>query len=203
MIGRVSDDIEERRLVGAFWTLVVSIPLLPVLLAVTAFLYAKLGPAYSAEVSIKEAGATVALKFYWVWDETKDDGRYLTVRAPSGGVTANICGFDWAHWARTSVYLTEDRAIAVLGPQPCDYIVRRPYRRVDRAFRLASDRWTYLGAFDFGSSGSERILRFIPATEQRECIPMLSEDTGEDWSPRNGARKERCLQSALVIAPRS
>jgi hypothetical protein len=203
MIGRVSDGIEERRVVGAFWTLVVSILLLPVILAVTAIIYTELVPAYSAEVYIKEIDATVAHKFYWVWDEMKNNGRYLTVRALSGGVTANICGFDWAHWARTSVYLTEDRAVAVLGPQQCDYIVRPPYRTMDRAFRLPSDHWTYLGAFDFDSSGSHRVLRFIPALEQRECIPMRGEHIGDDWSPRNGARKERCSQSALVIAPHS
>jgi hypothetical protein len=203
MIGRVSDGVEERRVVGGFWTLAVSILLLPVILAVTAILYTELAPAYSTEVYIKEIDATVALKFYWVWDEMKDNGRYLTVRAPSGGVTANICGFDWAHWARTSVYVTEERAVAVLGSQQCDVIVRPPYRRMDRAFRLSSDHWTYLGAFDFGSSGPHRILRFIPAVEQRECIPMGGEHIGDDWSPRNGAREERCSQSALVIAPHS
>jgi len=167
----------------------------PVILLVTGIVYTGLVPAYSAEVHIKEVDVTVALKFYWVWDEMKDNGRYLIVRAPSGGVKANICGFDWAHWARTSVYHAEDRAVAVLGPQQCDYIVRPPYRTVDRPFHLSSDHWTYLGAFDFGNSGAHRILRFIPAMEQRECIPsipMRGEHIGDDWSYRNGARADQC-----------
>src|SRR3974390_3575165 len=119
MNGRVSDSMDERGVVGGFWTLAVSILLLPVILPVTAILYTKLVPAYSAEIYIKDIDATVALKFYRVWDEMKDNGRYVTVRAPSGRVTPNVCGFDWAHWARTSVYLTDDRGGAVLGPEEC------------------------------------------------------------------------------------
>jgi hypothetical protein len=197
MIARISDAIDERRVLGGFWTLIACILALPLILPVSAILYIDLVPAYSADVRIAEINATVTLRFYWVWDEMKDNGRYLTVSAPAGHVTANICGFDWAHWARTSVYLTEDHAVAVLGPQECDYIVRPPYRKVDRAFRTASENWTYLGAFDFGSSGGRRILRFIPASEQRECIPMRGEPTAYEWAPRNQARRDRCDQAGL------
>jgi hypothetical protein len=187
MVG-AADESDERRLIGGFWTLVVSILLMPVVFPTVAFLYMRLVPAYSADVYIPPIDATVALKFYWVWDEMKDNGRYLTLRAPGGAVTLNICGWDWAHWARTSVYLTQDRAVAVLGPQECDYLVRPPYRTVNHVFRVPSDNWTYLGAFDFSSSS----FRFIPATEQRECIPMLGEDRGGEWLARNSARRERC-----------
>jgi hypothetical protein len=199
MIGHVSNGNDEWRVVAGFWTLAVSILLLPVILLVAANVYTEMVPAYSAAIHIKEIDATVALRFYWVWDGAKDEGRYLSVRAPSGGAALNICGFDWAHWARTSVYLTEERAVAVLGPHYCDYILRSPYRTIDRAFRVPSDSWIYLGAFDFRGSGSRHILRFIPAMEQRECIPMSGQDIGGDWAPRNGARAVRCRQSSLMI----
>ena len=184
-----ADNSDERRVFGGFWTLVASIFLMPVVLQIMVCVYIRLVPAYSADVQISQIDATVTLRLYWERDQ--DNGRYLTLRAPGGAVTLNICGWDWAHWARTSIYLTQDRAIAILGPQECDFIVRGPYRTVDQAFRVPSDKWTYLGAFDFSHSG----FRFISAADEGECIPMLGESRGHEWSPRNAARRERCGHS--------
>jgi hypothetical protein len=75
------------------------------------FAASKIFPAHPAAFYIKKVDATVGLKFYWIWNETRDN-RYLTVRTPQGTVTYPMCGFDWAHWSRTNIYLAGDQKIA-------------------------------------------------------------------------------------------
>jgi hypothetical protein len=152
-------------------------------------------PAYSAAFYIQEIGASVRLQFYWVWDEARDNGRYLTVSGPQGSIRHRLCGYDWAHWARTGIYLTADRKVAVLGPRYCDYLVSLTSREVARAWKMASENWMYLGAFDFVGyprGSGERMLRFISAAEQGECIEMMSDERLPDWAVRNGARRRSC-----------
>ena len=175
----------------------IAILLSPVVLVICVWLYTSYVPAHSAEVHIAEADATVRLDFYWVWDEMADNGRYLTVTTPVGWIRQNVCGFDWAHWSRTSVYLTETRGIAVLGPDHCDYLFRLPLHKIERAFQVPSEGWIYLGAFELRSDGMLRRLRFVPATEERECIPMPGGSLWYDWAPRNQARRARCNASDL------
>jgi hypothetical protein len=155
----------------------------------------KLFPAHSAEFHIKELDATVGIQFYRLWRVGDGDGRYLTVSTRHGHVTHEMCGFDWAHWSRTSVYLAGADQIAVVGAQECDYLISVEGLVVSRAFKVPSADWVYLGAFDFtASSGdpSARELRFVPASEQRECIEEATEPPMYDWAVRNSARRSSC-----------
>jgi hypothetical protein len=160
--------------------------LLPVLYVV----YNVFVPVCSAQTRIDALDAMLKLKFY------RDAGRYLTIETRSGGTTVQMCGYDWAHRARTSLYLTSDKNLVVMGPDACDYLISMEPLRVIHPFKVASDDWTYLGAFDldYSSSGARELrLRFIPATEQEECLyPMVSvERFPVEWN-RNSERKKQC-----------
>jgi hypothetical protein len=161
--------------------------------------YSLLVPAYSARFQIPESGTTVGLEFFWandLWrDGLSEKTRYITVTSPRGTVKYSMDGWDWAHRARTSVYVTNDeKSLAVLGPDHEDVVIDIEQLKVSRAFRITSQDWTYLGAFDFVPSvirGRDRTFRFIPASEQAECVP--TEPNGSKlWAPRNSARKSRC-----------
>jgi hypothetical protein len=77
----------------------------------------------------------------------------------------------------------------MLGTAYADYIVDLSDRTIkDLTGQVASDGWKYLGAFDGG-----RNLRFIPATEQRECSATAV--NGEEpyaWAARPKSRQEWC-----------
>jgi hypothetical protein len=156
--------------------------------------YFSIIPAYSADHDVEAVRTNVLLEFYMVWDETKEDGRYLTISSPTGRRTVKMCGFDWAHRSRTGLYLTEDNKLAVMGPKECDYIiVNVETLKLANVRPAASEGWTYLGAFQIvlESDYKTRKLRFIDASEQAECIEMAI----ESWSPtlpRNHARREDC-----------
>jgi hypothetical protein len=175
----------------------VCILLSPLMLFIAAVLYTAVVPAHSAEFYIEEIDTTVALKFYWRWGDTNGDGRFLTVRAPRGRITQDVCGWDWAHWSRTSVYLTPDRKIAVLGPDQCEYLVNLAPISIAHPVRAPSEHWIYLGAFALagyprGSRGRLH-LRFISAAEQGECVLRGSvADEPLPDSPRERARKRSC-----------
>jgi hypothetical protein len=126
------------------------------------------GPAFSANVDIKEPAATIKLKFYGVWDVAGTDGRYLTVATPRGQITRAMCGFDWLHYSETKVYLTPDRKVAVLGPNSCDYLVSLDPLGMMEVNNLPSTGSTYLGAFGLvqRSANPDKFeLRFAPASE--------------------------------------
>jgi hypothetical protein len=163
-------------------------------------------PAYSAEFYIKERDTTVTLAFYPVRDfwgshepvaTEQNSGRFLTVSTPDGQITQKMCGYDWAHNARTSVYLADDHDIALVGVDQCDYVIStRPFSTTP-AINKPSDRWIYLGAFDLvdhdsgaghGMPSHTRELRFIPADEEAECIKA---GTGSA-TIRNAARRASC-----------
>ena len=149
-------------------------------------------PVHSASVFIPELNATIKLDFYMVWDETQESGRYLTVSSQEASVRSQIYGFDWVHNARTSVYETPDRKIVVLGPVGADYVIdpRRGELKSLSSF-ASSVGWNYIGAFDFGRA--YHTLHFFPASQQPECIPMLT-SRDESWPKMSRAeyRKEDC-----------
>ena len=175
----------------------VCILLSPLMLFIAAVLYTTIVPAHSAEFYIDEIDTTVALKFYWRWSDTNGDGRYLTVRAPHGQITQDICGYDWAHWSRTSIYLTPEHTIAVIGPDQCEYLVTIDPLGVSDLRGDASEQWTYLGAFDLagyphGGRGPMH-LRFLRATEQDECLTRGAQPlTPRPDRPRASARDRNC-----------
>jgi hypothetical protein len=155
-----------------------------------------------AETTIAEIDTRVTLKLYNTWDENTNSGRYLTATSPSGSTKIKMTAFDWVHNARTGVYLTADRRIAILGPSGDDYLFSPGAEQATSAASIASDDWTYLGAFDFaflpdGTQG----LRFILAIEQAECIPMQSSVTG--MRVRQEARRSRCNRYEYPAAPRA
>jgi hypothetical protein len=151
------------------WRILGAIALLPLALPASCALYLNLVPAHSASFHVGEIDTTVSLAFHWVWAESGgNSGRYLTVRSRQGSVTHHMCGFDWAHFPRTRVYLTAERTIAVQGSDECLPFVR-PDLIVSYNARSGSQGWRYLGAFDLvaaphGVPGT-RQLRFIPASE--------------------------------------
>jgi hypothetical protein len=151
------------------------------------FIYGIVVPAHSAEIRIPEIGATVRLDFHYTWS-VHDDGRYLTVRTRRGSTTVGICGYKWTHRARTSVYLTEDGKVAVLGSENgCDALASVNPLGITARFQEPSESWRYLGAFDFTPVTYERALRFFPASEQRECVPR----SGSAERPVYGRHRER------------
>jgi hypothetical protein len=139
--------------------------------------YSLLVPAYSARFQVPGSGITVGLSFFWandLWsDGLNDKTRRVTVRSPRGTVKYSMEGWDWAHRARTNVYLVDDNLLAVLGPED-DVVIDINQLNISRASRTTSEGWRYLGAFDFVQpviGGYGRTLRFIPATEQAEMRP--------------------------------
>ena len=160
--------------------------------------YMSVVPPYSATMEVPELKTAVTLRFYYIWDVQGDQGRRLTIQAPPGNTTIKMYAFDWAHNSRTSLYLTSERELAILGPMGDDRLVSLD-TLIRKNARGPSDDWTYLGAFDFADflepdplsniARRWRELRFISATEQAECIPMRG-DTIYQWQVRNNARQQ-------------
>ena len=164
-----------------------------VLIALGGLVYTQLVPVATAVTLIPELKASVRLELYYTLGD-RDSGEYLTIDRPAG--RSKIGGImDWAHWSRTSLYLTEDRKLAVLGTAYEDYIVDPSNLTIKGlAGRIASERWTYLGAFDGGHS-----LRFIPVSEQRECnATAMHDEEPYAWAARPQSRQERCRGSELA-----
>jgi hypothetical protein len=148
-------------------------------------------PAYSASTQIADLQATLTLRFYYIWDEQADRGRYLYVSTPGSKTRIALKAFDWAHNSRTSIYLTRERKIGIVGPIGDDYLVSSDPLQTTTA-RGASYDWSYLGAFDFQLlQGGARRLRFISAAEQAECIPMRGVGIESD-QVRKMARQRDC-----------
>jgi hypothetical protein len=148
-------------------------------------------PAYSASTEIADLQTTLTLRFYYIWDEQADHGRYLYMRTPAGKIRIAMTAFDWAHNSRTSIYVTPERKIAIIGPIGDDYLASLdpPQTMIAKG---PSDDWSYLGAFDFQLlQGGARRLRFVSAAEQAECIPMVGADI-EDQQVRKAARQRHC-----------
>jgi hypothetical protein len=160
-------------------------------------IYQTFVPAYSA--SFLNKNVTLKLEFFRA-NDLFGDGldskvRYLTLTGPNGRVKYGMQGWDWSHRARTSIYATDNGNFVVLGPDYEDVLIDVGQLTTSRAFRIASQDWTYLGAFDFvrGQNGDhDRTFRFISATEQAECVPSWPLSDGEARLPRGAARKQRC-----------
>lgn len=167
--------------------------ILPVVIVVAAMLaHSDIVPVHSASTTIPDVETDLTLRFYNTWRDN-DFGRYLYVNTPSGRIRIAIAAFDWAHYARTSVYLAPERKIAVLSPSGADYLVSLDLLKKTNVAAGASENWTYLGAFDYESAKDGRqTLRFIGAAEQAECIPMLKEGPYRADKVRMGARQKYC-----------
>jgi hypothetical protein len=142
---------------------------MPVFAFLTEILFYSVFPWHSAEHYVEAIRTNVRLEFYLVWDEAKEDGRYLTISSPAGRKTFEICGFDWAHYSRTNLYLTKDNDIAVEGFDHCDYVVAFApdmLKLIEWRATVPAE-WTYLGAFEIVADGPrrEKKLRFIDASE--------------------------------------
>jgi hypothetical protein len=165
------------------------------LIVLGGLVYTQLVPVAAAVTFVPELKASVRLELYYTLGD-RDSGEYLIVEGPHGRAAGKIGGvLDWAHWSRTSLYLTEDRKLAVLGTAYEDYIIdpSRPTIAV-LAGRIASEHWTYLGAFDGGHS-----LRFIPASEQRECnATAMHDEQPYAWAARPQSRHEWCLGTGAI-----
>jgi hypothetical protein len=133
-------------------------------------IYAYFVPAYSASAQLNELQATVKLQFHL--SDNPHSGRALTVSTPDSSAKASMCGYDWAHYGRTELYLTERRTIAVISKE-CDYEISFGPLHIDdrtaasgvrpgRAVKFRSKSWTYLGAFDFLNEHRTRTLAFQP-----------------------------------------
>ena len=140
---------------------------------------------------IADLRTTLTLRFYYIWDEQADRGRYLSISTPGGTTRIAMKAFDWARNSRTSIYVTPERKIAIIGPIGDDYLVSSDPPQAMTA-RGPSDDWSYLGAFDFQllQGGAQR-LRFVSAAEQDECIPMVGADIEGD-QVRKMARQRYC-----------
>jgi hypothetical protein len=161
------------------------------------FVHSAIVPAHSASTTIPDVKTELTLRFYYTWDESTDSGRYLYVDTPRGRIRVYMTAFDWAHNARTSIYLTPERKIAILGPAADDYLLSLDSLTAKalaaKPAAGASENWTYLGAFDFEvARGSGRLLRFVSAAEQAECIPMLMDVPYEAYKIRTSARQLTC-----------
>jgi hypothetical protein len=169
--------------------IVVAIPVVPLAAYIV---YGAIVPAHSASTVIADVRTTLTLRFYYTWDGDNDDsGRYLHLTGPTGHLQVKMTAFDWAHNARTSLYLTPRREIAVLGPMGDDWLISLdPPRGI--LLREPADNWTYLGAFDYEWLPlNERRLHFFSPAEQAECIPMMTDRFGSHLT-RASARSTRC-----------
>jgi hypothetical protein len=182
---------EGWRIRRVLFVLPLAVLLAPVMPIIALLVYAFFFPAYSASVVIPELQARVLLRFYYVQND--ESGRHLTVATPRGDVTIGMTAFDWAHNSRTSIYLTPDSKLAVLGPAGDDYLVSFNPSPMNAGppVGVESNEWVYLGAFDYDLSGGARTLRFLTAQEQGECIPMVGVAT-KATDTRPNARQSRC-----------
>jgi hypothetical protein len=138
-----------------------------VIIAAGVIAHSAMVPVHSASTTIPDLETGLTLRFYSTWSDA-DSGRYLYVDTPRGGIRIYMTAFDWAHHARTNVYLTPERKIAVLGPSGDNYLVSLDPLTTNVAAGV-SENWTYLGAFDFQPAETgERPLRFISAAEQSQ-----------------------------------
>ncbi|MBN8957241.1 MAG: hypothetical protein J0H17_11835 [Rhizobiales bacterium] len=190
---RIQLPTERARSLRAILILAAFVPLFPFILLVGILVHVAYVPAASASANVAEIGAMVTLRFY----PSSDDARYFTVATAQGTITRNICGFDWAHHARTSLYLTEQRQLVVLGAEGGCHLIftLSPLRFEMRIDATNSNRWEYLGAFDYAPG-----LRFILPSEQSECLTQ-SDNRAGNLNARRWAWRDRCPPPD-VSAPR-
>jgi hypothetical protein len=107
----------EIRLISPDWRrrviqVLIAVAIIPILIPIVVIGYVNWVPPYTATMVIPELRAQLTLRFYYVWDEGAEHGRYLTIRGPAGNTTIAMTAYDWAHNSRTSIYRTPDGEIA-------------------------------------------------------------------------------------------
>jgi hypothetical protein len=163
-----------------------------ILLVVFGTAYGRLVPSDSQEIEINEIDTKLRLDLYVNNPFGKAEfDRRLVVTSPQGTISRDM-QLDWGGATRTSIYLTPDRQIAILGPAGDDYLVSLDPLQIVPLFRqqLDSDSWKYLGVFDRGDT-QYFTLRFYSASEQTECVPTLMHG-GTITSFRIRASKTSC-----------
>ncbi len=118
---------------------------------------------------------------------TQEPERHLLIRTPDGTLRTRLMS-GWGPRMRASVYAVGNNQLALLDAGGGGaFVSLRPLQFVRaEGMLLASDQWTYLGAFDHyterrprEAGGRREISRFINAVEQIECIPTyLQDDVG-------------------------
>jgi hypothetical protein len=156
------------------------------------YLYYTALPAQTAQMTVPGTSVRVTLQFYYVTDENRDSGRYLTIETPSRRAVFFLKGWDWAHNARTSLYFTQEGNIAVLEPAgDNDIVISLATLKSSSAHGVDSQSWNYLGAFDYSDRSYNRKLTFFSPDQQNECIPMLGVEN-YPLRPRPDARQRQC-----------
>lgn len=165
--------------------------LAPMLVAGTYWGFVKFVPAYSAKMHSEQLDVEIRVDVFRNWSAAD---RYLYVSASAGGVVQKMAE-DWGPASRTSVYRTPDGRFVILGPARDDYLISLTPPKVEKGFKLHSNDWKYLGAFDEYTTTRDgervRIFRFIPADRQAECIPTLM-DGAPAGLHRSAAYRRRC-----------
>jgi hypothetical protein len=158
-----------------------------------ALVHSVIVPDHTATARIPDLDTDLTLRFYSTWADN-DSGRYLYINTPRGKIKIYMTAFDWAHNARTSIYLTPERRIAVLGPMGDDHLVSVDTLTTSNvAAASESEKWAYIGAFDFQfAEDGRRPLRFVSAAEQAECIPMRWERPDQTYKVRASVRQNNC-----------
>lgn len=152
-------------------------------------------PRYSAVHDFDKYGFNVRLDLFLTDNEAHDSGRYLSVIHDNGYYTTMIPGWDWAHRAHTGLYRIDDNHLAVLSAQGHDEeITIKPFAIMPIKKDASSDKWEYLGAFDFIFPPHTRArLEFFDPQKLAECISMGNDDpAGWAKEPRAQARRAAC-----------
>lgn len=161
-----------------------------ILLVVGGYTYDRFVPSDSVEVPVEGTGATLVLRLYATSPIGKAEyDRELIIKS-SGELLKQSMMSDWGGASRTSLYLTPEKNIVILGPAHDDYLITFNPLKATTRFRLPSGQWTYLGAFARDPKSRLFVLRFFGAEEQSECIPTLGGDLGGPH--RSSAYRDRC-----------
>lgn len=168
------------------------IALTPPLLVLAYVGYYVMVPRYMAVAFFDEYAFNLRLDLFLTEDQNRDSGRYLSVITPTASHTFMLPGPDWAHRARTSIYLIDAGHLAVLSALGYDCkITITPFATAP----VVSDdgaQWQYLGAFDFIFPSRERPRLEFFDRRLAECIPMVGNP--DQWAdkPRAAARRATC-----------
>ena len=120
-----------------------------------------------------------------VWRNTSSEGRFEIAVETSHGSESHVLWDDWGPAQRTSLYLTADRRLVVLGGGGIAEMIAVPPRTKPRWLPYAKrpmetgDAWQYLGAVD---RYLDHLVFYLPS-QQKECIPLYGAGTSPYRKP--------------------